>query len=321
MLKSLLTATAFAALAVAAAGPSFAASELVSIQGAKAFDAQKLRQIIVEPIPGKGPVKTSVQELVVAPGGTPSQSADAGSEPPKTVIKELVVAPGGTPSQSADAGSEPPKALPIIKTPEGTPSADAGADDAQPADPVEAADANPPQEPAAIAAPADDTSGAADPVASAGDDQPDEAAPPAAKPAPTGINSPSDLYATLTGRGYGVEVLRRDYNGNLVFLVTVPGRANDAYLLVVDRQYGKVLVRREINLAAYGYGKVEVYHAPAYSQSYRDDRSDEAETGYQPTFHAGDYRYGRIELRPAPAYSQSYGEAETGYRRTTHAGY
>ena len=95
--------------------------------------------------------------------------------------------------------------------------------------------------------------------------------PPAAPIAPTAapaVQSPSDLYSLLTGRGYGVEILKRDQYGNLVFYVTVPGQSQEADLLLVDGTYGKVLDRKHI--AAYGYDHPASY-APSYAAAYAGD--------------------------------------------------
>jgi hypothetical protein len=91
------------------------------------------------------------------------------------------------------------------------------------------------------------------------------------------VANPNDLYTLLTGRGYGVEILKRDQSGNLVFYVTVPSQPNVADLLLVDGTYGKVLERKHI--AGYGYDHPATY-APSYAASYASEDNCDHAAGY-----------------------------------------
>jgi hypothetical protein len=230
-----------------------------------------------------------IAEFAVAPGqGIPTPAAgDAGGKgKPQNNLPAIAALPGGgipTPITVADGGADPgapagSKAFPsIVAAPSGiaTPASDPGAGAATPS--ADAA-ASPAGVPPAIASPAAD---AGAPAASAGGGQPGQPGadsgaaaafvPPAAPIAPTAasaVQSPSDLYSLLTGRGYGVEILKRDQYGNLVFYVTVPGQSQEADLLLVDGTYGKVLDRKHI--AAYGYDHPASY-APSYAAAYAGD--------------------------------------------------
>ena len=207
---------------------------------------------------GNGKSGGKVVQFVVAPGQGLPTPADTGKGKPKKIFPTLAKASGGiaTPVQVAAAGPDPIPAAPtktfplIVNAPEGlsTPAGETAAADGQPVDPV-----------APIAPPADL-----------------QAAPLAAAAAPA-INSPKDLSTLLTGHGYGVEILKRDASGNLVFYVTTPGNAKEADLLLVDATYGKVIERKHI--AAYAYERPAAY-APRYSSaSAGDDNCDET-AGY-----------------------------------------
>ena len=102
-------------------------------------------------------------------------------------------------------------------------------------------------------------------------------------PAVAGVNSPDDLYKLLTGRGYGVEISKHDAYGDVIFYVTIPGHPEDAYLLTVDGEYGKVKYTKHI--AAYGYGHSysddhSATYAPRYSPAYGSDDNCDYGTGY-----------------------------------------
>ena len=198
-------------------------------------------------------------QFIVAPGqGLPTPVETGSKGKPKKIFPTLAKASGGiaTPVKFADAGAEPiqtarTKTFPLIASaPEGlsTP-ADVTAADAQPAEPVA-------------------------PIASADADQsPDDvqAAPVTASAAPA-VASPNDLYTVLTGHGYGVQILKRDGHGNLIFYVTAPASPKEADLLLVDGTYGKVIERKHI--AAYGYDHPAPY-TPRYTASYaREDNCD-----------------------------------------------
>ena len=288
MLKQILTTSALIIIGVA------------SIQSAAAADASKFRQLIVEPS-GKavGALPTKKLHLIVAPQpGIPAPSsdpvvtADNGNNQPGKRIQLIVAPPQGVPAPSEapiitvdNRNDQPTKTevQPLIFVPEGTPSADAGAQ--APADPVDSADATPPQDPAPIDQPADTASGAADQDATATDSVADDATPADSEPAPAGVHNPRGLYTLLTDRGYDVEIVKRHDDGNLVFLVTEAGHDQDGLLLLVDGHYGKVLVRKSIALADYGYARHEPrYPAVSYrTDSYNSDNCDYGDTGYRHT--------------------------------------
>ena len=222
----------------------------VSIQSAGAVEAGKFRQLVVEPAgTPAAATKTEVTQFVAKPSAgipTPVQTADIGAEVGK---------PAGT------------KVLPLIAEPaQGIPAATETADAGAPA----VAEPQPPRIDQGQLASETDKAAA---IAS---DQPAAAAAPAAVPAriASGIQSQKGLYLLLTGHGYGVEIVRRTANGNVLFSVTVPGHPGEAYLLLVD-EYGKVIERRHVAIAS-GYGKAHV-DAPTYEQSYAatDDNCDD----------------------------------------------
>jgi hypothetical protein len=244
-------------------------------------------------------------KFIVAPGqGIPSQTADAGNGNGGGKAAQFVVAPGpglptppdggnqgnakqlfptagkasggiATPVKFAEAGSDPiqtggNKAFPLIASaPEGlTTPADVTADAGNPASP--AVDA----QPAAPIAP----------IASGDAGQPADAAQAApitasATPAAPAVDNPKDLYSLLTGRGYGVEVLKRDAYGNLVFYVSVPGNTQEADLLLVDGTYGKVLKRQHVAAYSHSYERPAPY-TPSYVASYAGEENCDYTAGY-----------------------------------------
>jgi len=211
----------------------------VSIQSAGAVEASKLRQLVVEPAgaPASAGTKTEAPFVAQPAQGipTPTQTAEIGADagkPTGTKVVPLVADPSqGIPSatDTADAGA-------------------AAAADPQPIDQGQAASET-------------------DKAAALASDQPAAGAAPAAGPGriATGIQSQKGLYLLLTGRGYAVEIVKRDASGNVLFSVTVPGHPGEAYLLLVD-EYGKVIERRHVATAD-GYGKAHA-NAPAREQSY-----------------------------------------------------
>jgi hypothetical protein len=229
----------------------------VLIQSANAADDLKSREIVIEPAGSHAPdaaglptsgVKT--ENLVGkagdgAPGAGPAANAGAVAAAAnsaaignKTPVEQLLVTP---PSGAAT----PPAG--VIANPSGTAVADSGA-------------------PAAGAAPASPVAAAAVPTAPA-------AAVPAAAPI-TAVKSAGDLEKLLTGHGYGVEVSQQNADGNEMFYVTIPGDAQQAYLLTVD-SYGKVKETQRIS----GYG----HHnddAPSYGQAYGGNDNCNYGTGY-----------------------------------------
>jgi len=225
-------------------------------------------------------------KFIVAPAqGIPSQTADAGNGNGGGNAAQFVVAPGSGLPTPPDAGNQgnakqlfvtAGRASGGIATP--VKFAEAGSDPIQTAGnkafPL-VADA-----PAGLTTPADVTAGAGNPASPAIDAQPAapvapiasadagqladvaQAAPITASATPA-IDNPKELYSLLTGRGYGVEVLKRDAYGNLIFYVSIPGNTQEADLLLVDGTYGKVLKRQHV--AAYGHS----YERPApYTASY-----------------------------------------------------
>jgi len=282
----------------------------VFIQSASAADDIKLRQLVVEPAGAHAPdaaglptadAGKAVNFILKTGQGipTPTRTADAGAAAAaangaalngKPPVNQLIVNPPG-------GIATPPPA--VVPNPVGTPSADAGAPLAGVAGagglagvagaglPVAADPAPQPAiqgAPAASGAPAD----AGQPAAAATPAAPAIAAAPsapAASPAPAvaGVNSPDDLYKLLTGRGYGVEISKRDAYGDVIFYVTIPGHPEDAYLLTVDGEYGRVKERKHI--AAYDYGHSYSYdrpatYAPHYSPAYGGDDNCDYGTGY-----------------------------------------
>ena len=260
MLKKLLATSALIAV-----GAAF-------VQSASAADDSKLRQLVVEPagthapdaagLPTADARKGKVVPFVLKQGGgipTPTQTADAnpnaGASKDSPTKQFIIAPPGGiaTPAggSTADAGA---------------PAADAGAPPAigpQPADP--ATPAAPAAAPTDSGAPAtgDAGKGAASvaPI--------DQAAPaaPTGAPAVAAVKNPKDLFNLLTDKGFGVEIVKKDGNGDLLYHVTIPGNAKDGYLLTVDGEYGKVKERKYIS--SYDYSHSFSYHAPAtYAPSY-----------------------------------------------------
>ena len=267
----------------------------VSAETASAADTTKFRQLVIEPAGAPAAVANvdakKRQRLLLLPSeGAPTATADAGNgaaghfvvapseglltptdggnkAKAKQAFPTLVKASDGiaTPVKFTDAGAgrtqtAGSKAFPLIASaPQGlTTLADITAD----------ADNS-----IVDAAPAVETKAAipAEPVATVADEQ---AAPITAAPAPVAaIAHPKDLYTLLTGRGYGVEILKRDAHGNMVFYVTIPGNTKEADLLVVDNTYTKVLQRKHVT--AYDYDRPAKY-ASAYAG---EDNCDET-AGY-----------------------------------------
>lgn len=214
-------------------------------------------------------------QFIVAPGqGLPTPPDGGNQGKAKKLFPTFAKASDGiaTPVKFAEASADPirtdsSKAFPLIATaPAGlTTPADVAADTGTP--------------------PAADTTPAA-PIAAANDGQP---ASEAAKDAPviasvapaTGpalvVANPNDLYSLLTGRGYGVEILKRDGHGNLVFYVTAPATPEEADLLLVDGTYGKVIERKHV--AAYGYDHAAPY-TPSYTASYASEDNCDHTAGY-----------------------------------------
>jgi len=214
-------------------------------------------------------------QFIVAPGqGLPTPPDGGNQGKAKKLFPTFAKASDGiaTPVKFAEANADPVKtdgnkAFPLIATaPAGlTTPADVAADTGTP--------------------PAVDTTPAA-PIAAADDGQPAtdlaQAAPVIASVAPTTtpaliVANPNDLYSLLTGRGYGVEILKRDGHGNLVFYVTAPATPQEADVLLVDGTYGKVIERKHV--AAYGYDHSAPY-PPSHTASYASDDNCDHTAGY-----------------------------------------
>lgn len=229
-----------------------------------------------------------VANFIVAPGkGAPTGNAGAGN-PGGNPVAEFVVAPGaGHPSQAGSAGGAGGKGFQplLLKTSGGgIPTKVASVDPGNPsqgaafpviANPLplttpvgtDGTDTGAVGVPAGGVQPVD----ASEPAVSGGDNggapasgSPADAAP--ATPAPV-IQTPTSLYSVLIAHGYGVEILKTDAHGNLVFYVTTPGNPQEADLLLVDAQYGKVLERKHIAAYTDGYDHAAAY-APRYAQAY-----------------------------------------------------
>jgi hypothetical protein len=290
MLKQILTTSALIAIAA------------ISVQSANAADLTKFRQLVVEPTAAPvtaaavDPAAHKRQRLLVAPTESiPTETADAGHaaqfvlapsqglETPagigdegktKETFPSLTKASGGiaTPVKFSETGSDPiqatgSKTFPLIASaPSGltTPPDVAG----------ETADATP-----VDAAPVAKTKAVAsvEPIVSASPERQADAprsASIAADTAPTAVSiaNPGELYSLLTGRGFGVQILKRDAYGNLVFYVTIPGKV-EADLLLVDGTYGKVIKRRHLD------GHPAPY-TPSYATAYADKENCDHTAGY-----------------------------------------
>ena len=226
----------------------------------------------------KATARASVAQLVVASGDgipTPGSGGGAGNgggngngkSGGKNSCRVILKPSNGIEVASADPGKPPKtKVLPAIVDLSGI-SKPVGDDSTGPG-----ADATPPLDPALEPQPTDATEPAADGVDNGGAGVPE--ASPAAKPA---IQSPQDLYSVLLTHGYGVEILKHDAHGNLVFYVTSPGNPKEADLLLVDAEYGKVKERKHI--LAYGYERPQAY-APRYASAYASEDNCDQSAAY-----------------------------------------
>jgi hypothetical protein len=296
MLKKLLATSALIALG---------ATSLQSAIAADAGDRSDLRQLVIEPAGTKAPAATAadadkgdIKQFILKQGNgiptpptqTAEATADAGAIKDKPENKLIATPPGGIATPGAPAGAPAADAgAPAAGA--GAPAADAGAPAAAPADAGAPAAPVAPAAPTApaIAAPAD--AGAPAAVDAGKGAAPAIAAPaaPAAAPATAEIKNPKDLFNVLTEKGFGVEIVKKEDNGNFLYHVTIPGNDKDGYLLTVDGEYGKVLEKKYIS--AYDYSQTFSYHAPAtyapsygYGQSYSSydncDTSSDYNAGY-----------------------------------------
>jgi hypothetical protein len=227
-------------------------------------------------------------ELIVAPGGGIRTGAGAGNGNAGQPLQPLLLKTSGgiaTPIKVADGGGDPvltggSKAFPLIVNPPSgiaASASDPGADTGAPAaDAGQLPAALPPADPGPKVPAVDNGQ-----PATGGVDTGAAAVAPAAPVPPSSpalaVANPNDLYTLLTGHGYGVEILKRDQSGNLVFYVTIAGQPNEADLLLVDGTYGKVLERNHI--AAYDYDHPATY-APSYAASYASEDNCDHAAGY-----------------------------------------
>ena len=269
----------------------------VAAQAASAADTTKFRELVIEPAAaqaesGNGDAKKRQRLLLLASEGT--ATADAG----KGEAGHFVVAPieglltptdGGNKAKAKQAFPTLAKASVGIATP--VKFTDAGADqtrtDASKAFPLIASAPEGLTTPADVSADAEGSvvdgataveTKAAIPAAPKAAIAKAEAAPITAAPAPVAaVAPPRDLYTVLTGRGYGVEILKRDAHGNMVFYVTIPGNTKEADLLVVDSTYTKVIQRKHVT--AFGYERPATY-TPRYSIAYAGEDNCDRTAGY-----------------------------------------
>jgi len=290
MLKTSLLAAAAAFVTVAAMPVASYAQDLGT------------RQIVVDPSGGGGNGGGAGNGSGGGTGGGGQNGSGGGLKKP-AIIAPVAAVPTG-----ADAGAAPAGA--------GAASATGGA-------PVAAINANPAGgQPdaldAIVGAPAGGNTAtldavapgqpAAPAVAPAGPAAPDGANPPAAAaagpPAPAGANpagaaaavalapaaaaasikSVDGLIGALQTGGFKVDLDHRAQNGDYYLLVTSPKDQSFGYLLTVDANTGKVLVKEKVDPADYGYdaatpdyGKPKGYDQPADQQS--DDYSNDNSYG------------------------------------------
>jgi hypothetical protein len=312
MLKPFLATAALLAITVGATTLSHAQDAGVLSKGSIAVKdfskAPNLRQIAVEPsgitakldskkfpalaitpkgVPADKVANTDPKLLVLPPsGGISSEEGNGIGIAPKIALPS-----DGIPSDEGagnGGGNGGGKVLPIVIEPEGNPApvivnkgSKTGGTKTLPV--ILEAKGNPAPEDTFEPAPIDFAETAPVPAPETIESAPAETAAPetSAAPAIATVNTPQDLYTLLTSRGYGVEVIKRDGNGNLVFLVKSPDHATNGYVLLVDGQYGKVLYRKNIDLAAYGDGSDETYVEPSYTPAYNGGDNCETESyGY-----------------------------------------
>jgi len=249
----------------------------VSTQTASAADTGKFRQLVIEPAGASADVgkvdPRKRQRLLIAPSqGIPTNTADAGN----VGAVQLIVAPAQEIPTDAETGnkSKPTKVSPSFAKvsdgiatpvkfasagPDGIPSAGSKSFpliDSAPEGLSTLADSGDQKK----AAPAVETQPVVPIVSADADLSTDDVK---AAPAAPAIANPKDLYTLLTGRGYVVEILKRDASGNMAFYVTIPGNTKEADLLVVDSTYTKVLQRKHIT--ANGYDQRPAAYAPRYA--------------------------------------------------------
>lgn len=278
MKTKLLAAAALVVFSVGAPVASLAAD----------VDLSKARQLVVEP---KGADVVAVNDqgqapvLAVEPKGV--DVADVNKlviDPqPAPITPKIAIEPEGADITEDNRVST----LPIVVQPEATQPDVPEVKITFPSKPIE-----PRPVPKTIIAESEPVAPAIEPEAEAPEAPAvaEEAAPEAVTPpkaAETTVATPDDLYALLTGKGYKVDVLKRDGYGRLVFQVT-PADGEYAYLLLVD-EYGKVLTKRAVSIAtsydAPSYDKPD-YEEPSYASNY----SEPAYNGYEaPSYQAEAY--------------------------------
>jgi len=261
----------------------------VSAETASAADATKFRQLVIEPAGAPADVANldanKRQRLLLLPSEGAATTDVANREAAKFVVASgegrLTPTDGGNKAKAKQAFPTLVKASDGIATP--VKFTDAGADRTQ------TKSGNPfpliASAPQGLIIPADITADAdnsivdgapavetkavipAEPIATVAEEE----APVTAAPAPVAeVAHATDLYTLLTGRGYGVDILKRDASGNMVFYVTIPGNTKEADLLVVDSTYTKIIQRKHI--AAYGYERPAQYTS-AYAGEDNCDRT------------------------------------------------
>jgi len=213
--------------------------------------------------------------IVAQGGGIPTPAGSGGANNGKIggpPAAQFIIAPsGGIPTAGAGGGNGKAVEPLLLKTSSGIPTKVATADPGTPAEIAAPVTPIPPEIAPAIgnggtgisanggAVPAIDPAAetppaiASTPAVASADAAPGSepsADAVAAKPA-SAIQNPTDLYALLTGRGYGVQILDHEANGNLVYYVTTPGDTKHADLLLVDGTYGKVIERRHVAASSY----------------------------------------------------------------------
>lgn len=261
-----LAAAALVVFAVGVPVTANAAGENLALKTPITRDILKgpnVRQLVVEPKSVAVEPKVLEPKIAVIPEGSVSPD-----EPKKggSTIQQIVINPEGTPSGEPDdkvVNIDPVPTRPVEPRP-------------APSEPVDIADLTPgqPIEPAPIAAPIE-------PEVEAVAEVPAETIPapaPAPKATEKSVAGATSLFNILSERGFDVEILKQDADGNYVFYVTEKN-GEIATLLLVDGEYGKVLQRREVRIASsYDDGYDGGYsEAPAYSA--REDYGDNCETG------------------------------------------
>ncbi|MEO8669109.1 MAG: hypothetical protein ABI399_11375, partial [Bauldia sp.] len=101
------------------------------------------------------------------------------------------------------------------------------------------------------------------------------------------VDSPDSLIVLLKSKGYEVEVASREKDGDCVLVVHDKKDKVFGYALAVDGKHGKVVGKKKINLAEYGYGQDDQHSKPKKSddgyntdQGYDSDQSGDNTESY-----------------------------------------